>query len=112
MNSVDEQAAAAAWLVRDEKAASAGLVAGSPMNDWRELAACRGHPTAWWFALGSDPEARAKARAICNSCTVRAECLEYALSCEGTGVHGMYGGLSAHARRHLHHVNPNRQATA
>lgn len=39
---------------------------------------CRRHPTSWWFAGGHSETALAKS--ICAECTVRPQCLEFALS--------------------------------
>jgi WhiB family transcriptional regulator, redox-sensing transcriptional regulator len=44
---------------------------------WRYDAACRKQPTAWWFA--TKLEGSSRARRVCDGCTVKAECLEYAL---------------------------------
>ena len=44
---------------------------------WRLDAACRQHPTEWWF--GNTRE-RIRAGAVCRGCEVRTECLEYALA--------------------------------
>ena len=44
---------------------------------WQERAACRSHPTWWWFAIDA-PEA-VEAYLICADCAVRAECLAFAL---------------------------------
>jgi WhiB family redox-sensing transcriptional regulator len=68
---------------------------------WRTLAACRGRPPEWWHP----PEGKvaayyAKARAVCDSCPVRQDCLEYALATDD--LHnpcGMYGGHTAKERK-------------
>jgi WhiB family redox-sensing transcriptional regulator len=48
-----------------------------PAEPWRLAAACREHPTDWWFGTIHD---RKRARAVCRGCAVRPECLEYALA--------------------------------
>src|SRR5580692_4981819 len=40
-------------------------------------AACRPYPTWWWFSFGRAETV--EAFLICTSCTVRAECLDFAL---------------------------------
>jgi WhiB family redox-sensing transcriptional regulator len=72
---------------------------------WQWRAACRGEDTALFFAP-SDTEVRdvkltreRKAKAICASCPVRIDCLEYAIRIkEG---HGIWGGLNELERRLL-----------
>ena len=62
--------------------------------------ACIGHPTEWWFPSKSESSLqrhwRLKATAVCNQCSVRQECLDYAIEAEE--VFGIWGGLSASAR--------------
>jgi WhiB family redox-sensing transcriptional regulator len=62
--------------------------------------ACMGHPTEWWFPSKSETSEqrywRLKAQAICNECSVRQECLDYAIEAEE--IFGIWGGLSASAR--------------
>lgn len=48
------------------------------MSDWRERAACRGHPQAWWW-FSTDPTAVSLACRVCAACPVAAECLAEAL---------------------------------
>jgi WhiB family redox-sensing transcriptional regulator len=78
-----------------------------PMADWRLgwqfRAACRGEDTALFFAPNyferrEEKEAReALAKAICARCTVREECLAYALRIREP--HGIWGGLNEYERR-------------
>jgi WhiB family transcriptional regulator, redox-sensing transcriptional regulator len=63
-------------------------------ESWRLDAACRAHPTAWWFATGKYE--RALARVVCNGCVVRAECLEYALV--RPKLLGLWGATTADER--------------
>ena len=44
---------------------------------WQQHAACRPHPTWWWFTPDG-PEA-VEAYVICTECTVRDDCLTFAL---------------------------------
>ena len=73
--------------------------------DWQLKAACRG-PQAAVFFPPSRPERReekrmreANAKAICTTCAVRGECLDYALGIREQ--HGIWGGLSENERRDL-----------
>ncbi len=70
---------------------------------WQYRAACRGEDSAWFFAPSyfekrAQKDAReAKAKRICARCTVRVECLEYALRIRES--HGIWGGLNEMERR-------------
>jgi WhiB family redox-sensing transcriptional regulator len=72
---------------------------------WQARAACRGPNTLVFFPPShferkDEREAReAKAKAICAACSVRRECLEYALRIREP--HGIWGGLSEVERRPL-----------
>ena len=74
-------------------------------TEWQLRAACRG-PQAVVFFPPTTPERRdekrfreAIAKAICEECTVRSECLEYAVAIREQ--HGIWGGLSETERRNL-----------
>ena len=68
---------------------------------WQDRAACRGRDVLLFF--GPDGERRpereireAKAEAVCASCPVQAQCLDYAL---GNSIkHGIWGGLNEEER--------------
>ena len=64
---------------------------------WRDAAACRGAPTAWFFG-GRSSGVRGRAR--CEVCVVAEVCLWWAIVAEdGVGYrYGVWGGLSP-ARR-------------
>lgn len=62
--------------------------------DWHNYAACRGHPTEWWFPADKRPIS-ARAKLICKNCPVNAECLEYGLNHEWYGV---WGGMGTRTR--------------
>ena len=74
------------------------------VNDvWQRHAACRG-PEATLFFAPTVPEPRldretreGRAKAICASCSVQPECLEYALRIREP--HGIWGGLNEIERR-------------
>ena len=70
---------------------------------WQHRAACRGEVAGLFFpetSLETREERRgreARAKAICATCEVRTECLEYALRARET--HGIWGGLNEYERR-------------
>ena len=72
---------------------------------WQHRAACRGEVASLFFpdALEETRDDRldreARAKAICATCPVRAECLEYALRAHEN--HGVWGGLNEYERRAL-----------
>lgn len=64
---------------------------------WQDLANCRGADPDLFF-----PERGAStrtAKAICRECTVRAECLEFAIV--SSEKFGIWGGLSERERRKI-----------
>lgn len=63
-------------------------------GDWDKHAACRTMPYEVMFPERGDD--CSLARKVCASCTVRAECLQYAL--DNRLMHGFYGGKSAKER--------------
>lgn len=76
---------------------------------WLDRAACRG-PVGKIFFPPPVPEPRAarlireaQAKAVCQSCPVCRECLDYALAIREP--HGIWGGLSESERRNLLEVN-------
>ena len=83
----------------------ARLFAVEPENDWRPEAACRGLDPELFFS--SDEivnrqerlEREAEAKAVCNRCSVRRDCLSYAVSAGER--YGIWGGLNPQERRAL-----------
>lgn len=72
----------------------------APIDDprsWREDAACRTEDTAVFFPDSED--AAGPALAICATCPVREECLEFALATRQDD--GVWGGLTETQRRRL-----------
>lgn len=64
-------------------------------EDWTKRAACHGvDPNVFFPTRGEDVEA---ARAICDGCPVKAECLDYAL--RTSQKFGIWGGSSERDRR-------------
>jgi WhiB family transcriptional regulator, redox-sensing transcriptional regulator len=69
---------------------------------WRLEAACQHLPTELFFPIGHGPRAEAQtrlAKSICNTCSVRAQCLEYALG--ANAQYGVFGGLAEEERREV-----------
>src|SRR5207237_4762421 len=72
---------------------------------WQFRAACRGEDASLFFAPGyfekreEKDRREARAKAICARCTVRVDCLEYALRIREP--HGVWGGLNEQERRVL-----------
>jgi WhiB family redox-sensing transcriptional regulator len=62
---------------------------------WMELAACAGQPIEVFFPAKG--QTAAAARAICATCKVQPECLDYARSDSDTM--GFWGGTSERERR-------------
>jgi WhiB family redox-sensing transcriptional regulator len=67
---------------------------------WADSAACRESDPELFFPLstaGPSVYQTEQARAVCDRCAVRSECLSWALS---RGIaHGVWGGLTEHERR-------------
>lgn len=73
------------------------------VQSWQEQAACRGPDSSMFFPppyaeRREEREVRERrAKAVCASCPVRGECLDYAL--EIREPHGVWGGLTEVERR-------------
>lgn len=63
---------------------------------WRQHAACRGEEQEIFYPERG--ESTAPAKAVCATCTVRADCLEFGLRHEKRGV---WGGTSEWERRRM-----------
>lgn len=66
---------------------------------WKEEAACRGQGIAPFFNRRTQAE-KDTAEALCGSCPVRLECLEYAISHERSENLriGIWGGMNPNER--------------
>ena len=64
---------------------------------WRADALCREYPDVPWF--GQSLRSTKRAKAVCEKCLVRTECLSYAMS--DPTLDGVWGGLTARERRQL-----------
>lgn len=78
------------------------------MNEWRNKAACKGAPVDIFFANRGHNKVKwvyQAADRFCESCTVKADCLEWILEVESSpevGRHGYYAGMSPDRRAELH----------
>ena len=69
---------------------------------WRVEAACKYLPTELFFPIGHGPRAQAQtsvAKAVCDACSVRTQCLDYALA--ANAQYGVFGGMSEEERREV-----------
>jgi WhiB family redox-sensing transcriptional regulator len=76
-------------------------------HDWMKQASCVGRGELFY-----DEKSRiaaAKAKAICESCSVKTECLAYALENEPLGL---WGGMTANERRRLRRRTRRQQKLA
>lgn len=57
-----------------------------------------------WYPDPGDTHAAQTAAAVCGTCPVRADCLDYAMTVEAQlDRHGVWGGLTPTARNRLWH---------
>lgn len=74
-------------------------------DSWQVKAACRGPQAAVFFPPSyverkdDKLERESRAKAICSLCSVREDCLEYALRIREP--HGIWGGLTEAERRNV-----------
>lgn len=69
--------------------------------EWLDGAECKGVDPAIFFPEKYESTHK-QAKAICQACDVRVECLQYALD---TGErHGIWGGVSERERRRIQHM--------
>lgn len=68
----------------------------APM-DWAVDAACQGADTSVFFVGPGGYGSEQQAKKICEGCTVKAACLDFAIA--NREVHGIWGGLGTKARR-------------
>ena len=76
-------------------------------SEWTQKALCRGYPTDLWFP--EVPQGRdyfAHAREVCNECSVKKDCLNFALTFSADeDKFGMFGGLSPKERLEIRNRN-------
>ncbi len=66
-----------------------------PRKSWFDLASCKGKTELMFPKQHKDITYIAQARAICKSCPVKKECLEYALEFPPADMHGVWAGLTS-----------------
>jgi len=66
---------------------------------WMDDGACVGADPDLFFPRRGDNDAVTAAKAVCATCPVTSECLEYALA--GQVKHGIWGGTSERERRRI-----------
>jgi WhiB family redox-sensing transcriptional regulator len=72
------------------------------VTEWRDVAACRDSEANLFFPVGTTGlavEHITEAKAICASCSVQEDCLQYAL--ESNQEAGVWGGYAEDERRRL-----------
>ena len=72
----------------------------SVRRDWRTSAACRTADPELFFPVSSLGPAQAdiaRAKAVCSSCEVRRQCLQFALATHQ--IYGVWGGTTEEERR-------------
>jgi len=82
---------------------------------WFELAACKKKTELMFPKEHKDITYIAQARAICKSCPVKAECLEYALEFPAADMHGVWAGLTSRqlaAEQRRRGIRPTRPTLA
>ncbi len=70
---------------------------GTVPADWRTLAACRGLDPELFFPARGDAFTARNAQAVCATCPVAEQCLEFAIEVGET--EGIWGGLSGRQLR-------------
>lgn len=68
-------------------------------TSWVEFGACKGEDITIFFPVRGDNSAVQQAKVICNTCTVKSECLAYALRTDQEA--GVWGGASGRERREM-----------
>ncbi len=70
------------------------------MSEWRNRGACRDKNPDWWFPERTQgPKGGDKAKAICEACPVKVECLAWAV--ENDEAYGIWGGTTPAERRRM-----------
>ena len=89
--------------MRRERAKVDILLARTRTGDdasWHERAECRNHFPDIWFPIAGDHRGQwAAAKAICATCPVATECLDYAIAADERW--GCWGGMTPDERRRI-----------
>ena len=79
---------------------ASSLVLGAADSTWRDQALCRDTDPELFFPVGTTGTALtqiARAKQVCGECSVRIDCLDFALSTNQDS--GIWGGLCEEERR-------------
>lgn len=63
--------------------------------EWMNRAACKGLTHKMFPTHHNDKTYVVEAKAICDSCPVRRECLDYALEFTASEMHGIWAGMTS-----------------
>lgn len=86
-----------------------------PKKSWFGRASCKGKTELMFPKQHKDITYIAQARAICKTCPVKAECLEYALEFPPADMHGVWAGLTSRqlaAEQRRRKIKPTRPTLA
>lgn len=75
------------------------MSAADDPHEWMAHGECNGADPALFFPERGDDVTVKQAKAVCATCPVRQECLEYAIA--GAEKFGIWGGLSERERRRI-----------
>ena len=95
MSTYWERWSAVVFLAQLMEPGDRGSVVVKPRPAWMANAACSRAVTAEWFP--GKGRAPTTARAVCRSCPVQSDCLDYALANEDLA--GVWGGTTERERR-------------
>jgi len=86
-----------------------------PRKSWFDLASCKGKTELMFPKRHKDITYIAQARAICKTCPVKKDCLEYALEFPSADMHGVWAGLTSRqlaAEQRRRGIRPTRPTLA
>jgi WhiB family transcriptional regulator, redox-sensing transcriptional regulator len=86
-----------------------GVVA-TALADWRRSAACRSADPDLFFPGTGGAGRVEQAKALCNTCRVRRQCLQYAITEDED--YGVWGGMTEDERRRSSWLARSRRASA
>ena len=80
------------------------------LSDWKHLGACVGKDRDLFFP-DSSRWGEVRAKAICESCDVRAQCMDYAIEFNEVGI---WGGTTERERKRIknRYIRPNQTRKA
>lgn len=88
---------------------SNAIYEGAASLYWQDRAECKGTDISWFFSNSkANNENKLPGRHICADCSVKIECLEYAL--KNQEPYGIWGGLTTKERRKLVRIHDDKCA--